>query len=107
MGRRFELPKATGRSPDAPAITLTRKQVLGLYNQNNREDPRARMCETVENWFVRFVTSEGWSGASITKDVRGVCSGAVLAVTMPHIAKLARERHAELYQPLLMASRSE
>ena len=60
MPRRFVMPDPNDRSQNEPAVILSPAQVLGLYNQENSNDKKARIVDSVKEAVVDNAKKAGW-----------------------------------------------
>ena len=60
MPRPFELPDPNDRSVNEPTAIMSSRQVLGLYNQENPEDKKERVVDSVKEWLIDHAQSVGW-----------------------------------------------
>lgn len=63
MSRPFSPPDPKDRSVNAPSVVVSQAQVLGYYNQENNEDKRERVVDSVKEWYVRKMLDTGWAQA--------------------------------------------
>ncbi|WP_302556585.1 hypothetical protein AB9L13_02085 [Desulfovibrio piger] len=66
MPRPFVLPDVNDRSINNPTTIMSNKQVLGLYNQENPDDKKERVVDSVKEWFEEYALSEGWSSVDFS-----------------------------------------
>ncbi|MBD0845700.1 hypothetical protein IMY97_08045 [Pectobacterium versatile] len=59
---KFQFPDPDDRSINNPSTIADSERVLNLYNQEN-DDDRERVTETVKTWFVEQALDHGWSDA--------------------------------------------
>ncbi len=64
MARPFVAPDPGDRSPNEPTFIASSAQVLGLYNQENPDDKRAKVTDPVKQWYASEMTKQGWSNAT-------------------------------------------
>lgn len=60
MPRKFVMPDPNDRSQNEPAVILSPAQVLGLYNQENSNDKKARIVDSVKEAVVKNAKDAGW-----------------------------------------------
>jgi len=60
MPRRFVMPDPNDRSQNEPAVILSPTQVLGLYNQENSNDKKTRVVDSVKDAVKTKATLAGW-----------------------------------------------
>lgn len=60
MPRKFVMPDPNDRSQNEPAVILSPAQVLGLYNQENSNDKKARIVDSVKEAVVKSAKDAGW-----------------------------------------------
>lgn len=53
MPRPFIFPDPNDRSPNSPSVIVSSTQILGLYNQKNKDDPKERVIKKVQDWFIQ------------------------------------------------------
>ena len=64
MSRPFVFPDPDDRSKNNPGIIATSEQVIGLYNQFNKDgDEIQRVTSTVKDWFLEEAKNQGWDEA--------------------------------------------
>ena len=63
---RFRLPDPKDRSCNEPSTIASSTQVLGLYNQENPEDKKERVVDSVKTWYKDIALQGGWHKASFT-----------------------------------------
>ena len=65
MARPYAFPDPNDRSKNNPAIIVSSEQVIGLYNQLNKEgDEMQRVTPKVQDWFIKEATeNQGWDDA--------------------------------------------
>ena len=64
MPRPFVFPDPDDRSKNDPGIIVTSEQVIGLYNQFNKDgDEIQRVTSTVKDWFLEESKNQGWDDA--------------------------------------------
>lgn len=61
MPRPFELPDPNDRSVNEPTAIMSSRQVLGLYNQENPDDKKERVVDSVKEWLERHAAQAGWA----------------------------------------------
>lgn len=61
MPRPFELPDPNDRSVNEPTAIMSSRQVLGLYNQENPEDKKERVVDSVKEWLVNYAKQASWA----------------------------------------------
>lgn len=61
MARPFVAPDPKDRSVNEPTRIVSAAQILGLYNQENPEEKKERVVESVKEWYKKTMESEGWS----------------------------------------------
>ena len=60
MPRKFVMPDPEDRSQNEPAVILSPTQVLGLYNQENTNDKKTRIVDSVKDTVEKQAKSAGW-----------------------------------------------
>ena len=60
MPRKFVMPDPADRSQNEPAVILSPTQVLGLYNQENTNDKKTRIVDSVKDTVEKQAKSAGW-----------------------------------------------
>ena len=60
MPRPYRLPDPKDRSVNAPTAVMSGPQVLGLYNQENSDDRKERVVDSVKTWLTKTARKEGW-----------------------------------------------
>ena len=60
MPRPFELPDPNDRSVNEPTAIMSSRQVLGLYNQENPDDRKERVVDSVKEWLEEHAENAGW-----------------------------------------------
>ncbi|MCR5142860.1 MAG: hypothetical protein K6C68_10125 [Ruminococcus sp.] len=60
MPRRFVMPDPADRSQNEPAVILSPTQVLGLYNQENSNDKKTRVVDSVKDSVAKNARDAGW-----------------------------------------------
>lgn len=65
MARPFVFPDPDDRSKNNPAIIVSSEQVLGLYNQEHKdEEDMQKVTDKVQDWFVKEAkNNQGWDEA--------------------------------------------
>ena len=58
--RKFVMPDPNDRSQNEPAVILSPAKVLGLYNQENIGDKKARIVNSVKEAVVETAKNAGW-----------------------------------------------
>lgn len=57
------MPDPNDRSQNEPAVILSPTQVLGLYNQENSNDKKTRIVESVKETVTQNARDAGWDEA--------------------------------------------
>lgn len=60
MPRKFVMPDPADRSQNEPAVILSPTQVLGLYNQENSNDRKTRIVDSVKDSVTKSAMEAGW-----------------------------------------------
>ena len=60
MPRKFVMPDPADRRQNEPAVILSPTQVLGLYNQENTDDKKTRIVDSVKDTVEKQAKSAGW-----------------------------------------------
>lgn len=61
MSRPYVFPDPDDRSKNNPAVIVTSEQVIGLYNQYNKDgDEVQKVSATVKEWFLTEAANQGW-----------------------------------------------
>ncbi len=61
MPRPYVFPDPDDRSKNNPAVIVTSEQVIGLYNQYNKDgDEVQKVSSTVKEWFKGEAKNQGW-----------------------------------------------
>lgn len=60
MPRKFVMPDPADRSQNEPAVILSPTQVLGLYNQENNNDKKTRIVDSVKESVTKSAKDSGW-----------------------------------------------
>lgn len=63
MGRPFLLPDPKDRSVNTPSCVVSPNQILGYYNQENKEDRKERIVDSVKEWYTTTALENGWAKA--------------------------------------------
>lgn len=65
MARPYVFPDPDDRSKNNPAIIVSSEQVIGLYNQLNKDgDEMQRVTPKVQEWFITEAKeNQGWDDA--------------------------------------------
>ena len=65
MARPYVFPDPDDRSKNNPAVIASSEQVIGLYNQFNKEgDEMQRVTPKVQEWFIKEAKeNQGWDEA--------------------------------------------
>ena len=63
MARPFVAPDPKDRSVNEPTSVVSATQVLGLYNQDPKNEPRERVVDSVKDWYTKEMKKQGWSEA--------------------------------------------
>lgn len=63
---KFRMPDPKDRSCNEPSIIASSVKVLGLYNQENPEDKKERVVDSVKEWYKDQALDDGWHDASFT-----------------------------------------
>ncbi|MBQ6994062.1 MAG: hypothetical protein IJN64_06220 [Lachnospiraceae bacterium] len=67
MSRKYVLPDPDDRTRNDPAIIVSSKQVMKLYNQYNKYgDKIQRVTSAVKDWFLKEVKNQGWDEATFS-----------------------------------------
>jgi hypothetical protein len=61
MARPFITPDPNDRSVNAPSLIVSAPQILGLFNQENPDEKKERVVDSVKDWYKSRMESEGWS----------------------------------------------
>lgn len=60
MARPFSAPDPKDRSVNEPSQIVSAAQVLGLYNQENRDSKKEKVVESVKDWYEQRMLQAGW-----------------------------------------------
>ena len=61
MARPYIFPDPDDRSKNNPAVIVSSDQVIGLYNQLNKDgDEMQRVTSKVQEWFLEEAKRQGW-----------------------------------------------
>lgn len=60
MPRPFELPDPNDRSVNEPTAIMSSRQVLGYYNQQNPEEKKERVVDSVKIFIESQAKDAGW-----------------------------------------------
>ena len=60
MPRKFVMPDPADRSKNEPAVILSPTQVLGLYNQENSNEKKTRIVDSVKESVAKLAKESGW-----------------------------------------------
>ena len=61
MSRNYVLPDPNDRSKNDPSIIVESKRVLGLYNQEHKdEEDMQKVTSKVQDWLTEKATEAGW-----------------------------------------------
>ncbi len=63
MSRPFVMPDPKDRSVNEPSVVVGPNQILGYYNQLNKNARKERVVESVQQWYVEEAKRVGWSDA--------------------------------------------
>lgn len=63
MARPFQVPDPKDRSVNEPTQVISAAQVLGLYNQENPDNKKERVVDSVKDWYKSRMLTVGWNGA--------------------------------------------
>lgn len=66
MPRPFELPDPNDRSVNEPTAIMSSRQVLGLYNQENPDDKKERVVDSVKEWLESHAKQAGWAASKFS-----------------------------------------
>ncbi|NDV24113.1 hypothetical protein [Desulfovibrio sp. JC022] len=66
MARPFIAPDPNDRSVNEPSVVVSANQVLGYYNQENKDNKRERVVDSVKSWYMDKMEEAGWSEAKFT-----------------------------------------
>ena len=67
MSRKYVLPDPDDRTRNDPAIIVSSKQVMKLYNQYNKYGNKIqRVTSAVKDWFLKEVKNQGWDEATFS-----------------------------------------
>ena len=60
MARPYIAPDPKDRSVNEPSFIVSSAQIIGLHNQENPNDKKERVVESVKEWYVNRMKKEGW-----------------------------------------------
>jgi hypothetical protein len=60
MARPYLEPDPMDRSVNEPTLIVSAAQVLGLYNQENQDDKKERVVDSVKEWYKKAMITAGW-----------------------------------------------
>lgn len=67
MARPFVFPDPNDRSKNDPSIIVTSQQVIGIYNQDNKDgDEMQKVTKKVQDWFLAEAKRQGWDEYSFS-----------------------------------------
>ena len=63
MAKPFSVPDPKDRSVNNPSVIIEPKKVLGLYNQENSDEKKEKVVDSVKEWYEEKMKKEGWKTA--------------------------------------------
>lgn len=64
MSQRVEFPDVNDRTVNEPAILVSPKLIVALWNQSNPKSERSRVDDQLEEWFCAQAKFLGWTLAN-------------------------------------------
>ena len=61
MARPFLIPDPNDRSVNEPSVIVSGNQVLGYYNQHNKQNKKTRVVSSVQQWYMNEAAKAGWT----------------------------------------------
>jgi hypothetical protein len=66
MPRSFQFPDVNDRTANSPVFLVSPEQVIGFYNQENKDLKITRITDWVKNWYIEQAIKRGWNEAKFT-----------------------------------------